>query len=168
MSKTVDLDDLAAALLMSIVAQSPNSELAGAILPNGSYQMADVKSSGKNKFEALLPGNSIAYGHNHPAGTAMFSAQDVDQANKLQRTSYIGAGTDPATAELRRYDPGFTKTFKSKDGKIRSDGDPVLAQFPIEEYMKVVMKRMGRKPDDPRGAYLNTFEKLAREMETDN
>lgn len=154
--KEVNLDDLAAALMMLIMGQSPKQEQIGAILSDGSYQLADKMSSRKSEASGEIPGNSIALGHNHPTKESnWFSAKDVAQADAIQRTSYIGLGEDPVTAELRRYDPGFTPTFQGGDKKLRSYGEPVLAQFPWDQFKTLMMKRMGRQANDPRGLLLD-------------
>jgi len=152
MSEAVHLDDIAAALLMRIIAQSPESELVGAVLPNGTYQLGDSIVSGKRHVTGMVPGNSIATAHNHPGGNPDFSADDVENADQIQRTAYLGAGQNPALAELRRYDPGFTETYRGQDGKKRSHGEAVLAQFPMDEFRAYLMRKLlDRAADDPRG-----------------
>lgn len=138
---------------MRIVAQSPDRELVGAVLPDGTYQLGRNTTSGSDRFDGSVPARSIAIGHNHPNGVTDFSAQDVETADRIQRSSYIAAGDHPATAEIRRYDAGFTPTYRdARDGKVRSHGEPVLAQFPIDEFRSYLMRKLlDRAADDPRG-----------------
>lgn len=54
------------------------------------------------------------------------------------------------------YDPDE----RAMNSMMVQETDPVLGQIPWDEYQKVLAQKMGRSPNDPRGAYMDTSPQL--------
>lgn len=153
-----NIDDVAWVALMRALAQprSHRQEYIGSIYPSAEgfehtepTNVAAMSSRG-GKAKAAVPANSEALFHNHPAGknSGTFSGEDVQVADRLGWTSYIAAprghGQGPAAAQIRKYVPGVseTRTALGSFGSLKiSEGEPVLAQFPMQQYLQVLAQR---------------------------
>lgn len=87
--------------------------------------------------------------HNHPPGprSDYFSGTDLSEAKRMGVPSYI-AGLDRRgkLSSHRKFDPAkpsSTKAFRNAGVmEEQSRGDPFLAQFPIEEYLRLLEGRL--------------------------
>lgn len=140
------MDGAAVAVEQQITRTNPTSEQAGAIyeLAGKFYFTAPASNDGGDYFHVAVqfPAGArfVALYHDHPYGPTndLFSAPDVQVANQLHVTSYIGVIADVAgRSHVLKYIPGSTPTKRwtnGIEGTLESSG--VVSKGQFLEFLK--------------------------------
>jgi hypothetical protein len=181
------IDDAAAAALFALE-QQPNVSMQEymALLVkdhNGKYRRTEFQTQGSpmtSSWTGTVDGKPSGMVHNHPKSTSgdryprtHFSDTDTHNAVEHNNRSYITA-IDPTKKvnEHRQFVPGETETYNASDRgnrpKVHSQGDELLAEFPIEEQKLAIARRlqMSKMPLDMKRQMMQRLLQDWPEMQT--